>query len=94
MLICYPDNLQVSFKSLSTQDRIFKAVDTWDSVRQEVQKQARRKPSYSLSMVSIYPCYGKTHPMECEGTHLMRILSEDTFGPGIMLLTFKGVTRR
>lgn len=63
MLICHPDNLRVSFKSPSAQDRILKAADSWDFVRQQVQEQARGKPSCSVPVVSVCPHYGKTlHP--------------------------------
>lgn len=59
MLICHPDNLQVSFKSPDAQDRMLKATDSWDSARQQVQMQARRMPAYSVPVVSVYPLCGK-----------------------------------
>lgn len=54
MLICHPDNLRVSFKSPGVQGRILKAADTWNSVRRQVQKQGRRKPSANASPWSLF----------------------------------------
>lgn len=58
MLICHPDNLQVSFLSPGTQDRILKAADT----RILLDKCNSRLGGSHLSVpvVSVYPHYGKT----------------------------------
>lgn len=58
MLICHPDNLQVSFMSPGTQDRILKAADT--QILLDKYNSRLGGSHLSVPVVSVHPHCGKT----------------------------------